>query len=285
MANGAWFSTFSSSSVNFLPAGVSDHSPVLVTIMAAEARPRRFSFLNCWTTMPGYHALVQDKWDLSVTGSSFYKFLARLKNVRAGLHAFHKSNTSGIQVKLSLAKSSLEASSLALNGQPTCPILQRNHRDALHSHLKLKQAEISILSQKAKADGIINNDSNTQAFYARIKARHQSQVISEITDHQGVHRTGSAHIVEGFLSFYQHLLGNSIEVQALESTIIATGPVISPSAWSNLVRVASNDEIKVALFSIDPQSNPGPDGFSSGFFISSWDLIEADMCGAIREFF
>ncbi|KAK9740129.1 hypothetical protein RND81_03G013800 [Saponaria officinalis] len=85
MVNGSWQTNFSSTSVIFLPAGVSDHSPTWVTILADIFRPRRFSFLNCWIFMPGYHDLIQDSWAIPVTGSAIYKLLARLKNVRIGL--------------------------------------------------------------------------------------------------------------------------------------------------------------------------------------------------------
>ncbi|KAK9713361.1 hypothetical protein RND81_06G022500 [Saponaria officinalis] len=285
MVNGAWLSKFSLSSSLFLPVGVSDHSPVLVAIMAAAARPRRFSFLNCWITMLGYHALIQDKWAILVSGSSFYKLLARLKNVRYGLYDFHISSTSGFQHRLSLAKDALEVSSNALKGQYTCPILLQQHRDVLSSYLKLKKADISMLSQKAKADGIINNDSNTQVFYARIKERHQSQVIGEIVDHHGVQKIGYTQVIDGFLCFYQHLLGNSVEVQALDMSVITADPCVSCPDWPSLTKTPCDDEIKTTLLSIDPQSSPGADGFSSGFFISSWDLIGPDLCRAVKEFF
>ncbi|KAK9683531.1 hypothetical protein RND81_10G148300 [Saponaria officinalis] len=47
MASGSSLTKFPSTSVHFLPAGVSDHSPTLVTILAEDIRPHRFSFLNC----------------------------------------------------------------------------------------------------------------------------------------------------------------------------------------------------------------------------------------------
>ncbi|KAK9668456.1 hypothetical protein RND81_13G061900 [Saponaria officinalis] len=131
MVNGTWLTSFSLSSVLILPAGVSDHSLVLVSIMPVETRPHRFNFLHYWINMPGYHGLVKDKWSIPATGSSFSKLLMHLRNVREGLRNFHKSHTSGIQKRLSLAKAALDASNLALAGHHTCPILLQHHRDAL----------------------------------------------------------------------------------------------------------------------------------------------------------
>ncbi|KAL0433540.1 UNVERIFIED_CONTAM: hypothetical protein Slati_2688300 [Sesamum latifolium] len=44
-------------------------------------------------------------------------------------------------------------------------------------------------------------------------------------------------------------------------------------------------EIKEALFDINEDSAQGPDGFSSGFFKSTWEVVGEDFCQAIMEFF
>ncbi|KAK9667762.1 hypothetical protein RND81_13G009700 [Saponaria officinalis] len=284
MVNNLWLAKFSSTFANFLPAGVSDHSPTLVTVLAEDLHPHRFSFLNCWSSMPGYHTLVQDCWGKHVTGSAISKLLARLRNVRDGLRSFHKANTLGLHRRLNQAKANLDSCSFSLQTNPSCPILLQNHQVAFSSYLKLKQAEISMLAQRAKADKIINNDSNSHVFHARIKERYHTQVIGDIVDHNGVHRSGSAQVVEGFLSFYQHLLGTSVAVHDLDS-YISEAPFVNPSDWSGLTGEVQVEEVKSALFSIDVNSSPGFDGFSSGFFISSWHLIGIDLCSAIKEFF
>nr|GEX00064.1 hypothetical protein [Tanacetum cinerariifolium] len=53
----------------------------------------------------------------------------------------------------------------------------------------------------------------------------------------------------------------------------------------NLVRIISNEEIKLALFDIDGNKAPGPDGFSSQFFKDSWSVVGDDVCKAVRDFF
>ncbi|GKE70792.1 RNA-directed DNA polymerase, eukaryota, reverse transcriptase zinc-binding domain protein [Tanacetum coccineum] len=52
-----------------------------------------------------------------------------------------------------------------------------------------------------------------------------------------------------------------------------------------MFRDVSNDEIKAALFDIDDNKAPGPDGFTSRFFKASWEIIGKDFCYAIKEFF
>jgi len=45
------------------------------------------------------------------------------------------------------------------------------------------------------------------------------------------------------------------------------------------------DEVKNALFSIDSNKTPGPDGFGAGFFKNYWNIVTKDMSNCILNFF
>ena len=49
--------------------------------------------------------------------------------------------------------------------------------------------------------------------------------------------------------------------------------------------VPSCTEIKGVVFSMSPDSAPGPDGFTGHFFQACWDFIENDICSAVKAFF
>lgn len=44
-------------------------------------------------------------------------------------------------------------------------------------------------------------------------------------------------------------------------------------------------EVRAAVFSINPDKAPGPDGFSVGFYQSFWDVIGEDIYKDIHNFF
>ncbi|XP_042486579.1 probable receptor-like protein kinase At2g23200 [Macadamia integrifolia] len=46
-----------------------------------------------------------------------------------------------------------------------------------------------------------------------------------------------------------------------------------------------NDEIRRAVWELDPDSSPGLDGFSSAFFRRCWLTVEVEVCNAVRQFF
>ena len=47
----------------------------------------------------------------------------------------------------------------------------------------------------------------------------------------------------------------------------------------------THEEIKKAMFSIDENKAPGPDGLSSLFFKAAWSIIGSDVVEAVTSFF
>ncbi|GJV27544.1 putative RNA-directed DNA polymerase [Tanacetum coccineum] len=52
-----------------------------------------------------------------------------------------------------------------------------------------------------------------------------------------------------------------------------------------MVRLVSHEEIKAALFSMEDDKAPRPDGFSSKFFKASWSVVGPEFFKAIQDFF
>ncbi|XP_074314006.1 uncharacterized protein LOC141649210 [Silene latifolia] len=161
LTNPGWSNQFPATSVNFMPAEVSDHSPVLVTVFKDAYTGSRFSFLNCWTLHPDYHSTVIAAWEAPVQGSNTYKFFSKLKVVKAGLKSLHKQHYSNIAQRVCSAKEKLHQCQLAIQGDPLSVALLDQERSLLDLYIKLKKAEGNILKQKAKLEHISHNDSST----------------------------------------------------------------------------------------------------------------------------
>ncbi|GFS35680.1 hypothetical protein Acr_00g0041440 [Actinidia rufa] len=75
------------------------------------------------------------------------------------------------------------------------------------------------------------------------------------------------------------------DYQKLDLGSIVEGNMVSDDQARNLTHTVTDEEIKDALFSIGEDKAPRPDGYSSCFFKKTWDIIGADVCAAIKEFF
>ncbi|KAK9756010.1 hypothetical protein RND81_01G066800 [Saponaria officinalis] len=198
LINGNWMSRFPSSFAKFYPAGISDHSPTVVSIFADKVWKPRFSFLNCWMLEPGYHNLVITAWDTSVYGSPFHRLFAKLRGVRKELQKLHKVGFSSIQGRIAQSKHELERCQTALQGQPMCSTL-------------IQQEKEFMLRQRAKMENIVHSDSSSKVFY------------TQITDHNGQLRRGLEQVAEGFIDYYSYLLGTTTQTIDLDRDFIAQG--------------------------------------------------------------
>ena len=54
---------------------------------------------------------------------------------------------------------------------------------------------------------------------------------------------------------------------------------------TNLTRIVTKHEIKTALFSMNPNKAPGPDGMTPLFFQKFWSIVKSDVVQAIQRFF
>ncbi|PNX90569.1 ribonuclease H, partial [Trifolium pratense] len=52
-----------------------------------------------------------------------------------------------------------------------------------------------------------------------------------------------------------------------------------------MTMLPSHDEIKAAVFALNKDSAPGPDGFGAFFFQHYWDIVKFDVFNAVLEFF
>nr|GEV85333.1 reverse transcriptase domain-containing protein [Tanacetum cinerariifolium] len=129
-------------------------------------------------------------------------------------------------------------------GEKECSIL-RDYGEAMKEEEKL-------LFQKAKIKWLSMGDRNNAFFHRGLKSRYSRNRISVIHDDRGTRFEGD-----------QTLCKNDADI---------------------MVRDISNSEIKKAMFVIDDNKAPGPDGYTSHFFKKSWDILGDEMCKVVREF-
>lgn len=60
---------------------------------------------------------------------------------------------------------------------------------------------------------------------------------------------------------------------------------IPAEAHVDLVAILTDEEIRGALFEMDPNKAPGPDGLRGIFFRSYWQTVQKDVIDIVREFF
>ncbi|CAA0805658.1 DNAse I-like superfamily protein [Striga hermonthica] len=150
---------------------------------------------------------------------------------------------------------------------------------------KLLDNETKFLKQRSRIKWCNEGDANTAFFHACISQKKKKNHISSLMDAAGNQVSDASGIKSILLNYYKELLGSHATSAPLRPSVLAAGPRVPEDDCINLCEPISDMEIRTAMFSIDSDSSPGPDGFSSKFFKSSWHIVGPHIIQAVRNFF
>nr|KAJ0201063.1 hypothetical protein LSAT_V11C600298600 [Lactuca sativa] len=154
----------------------------------------------------------------------------------------------------------------------------------LQSFLNARREEENYLKQRAKVHWLKEGDSNTAYFHKVVKGKINRNRIETILDGNGNWKEGDE-AFKVIVDYFEEFLG-------VEHDVI---PILRPDDLDfrkldnqqalDMIKDVTDEEIKAALFDIDDDKAPGPDGFSSKFFKKAWMIVGSDFCFAVKEFF
>ncbi|KAK9666724.1 hypothetical protein RND81_14G206500 [Saponaria officinalis] len=281
LANQSWF-LHVPSTVAFIPAGVSDHASILLTVASPAVLHRPFRYLNCWSLSTGFSEIVRSAWQVPVHGGHIFSLFSKLRNLRWSLKSIHVAEFRGLTKRVADAKVRLSECQSLLYDYPVNQLLLAQEKALMQTYKALKNAEMRMLAQKAKVQHLQLSDANTKYFYASIAARKTRNTIGAIDDMHGQLCHGHDKVTSAFMEFYTNLLGSTEEVVSPPTDLFSCNILQHPDHLNADVSVY---EIQSALSSIDRNKSPRIDGFSSGFFKDSWATTGQDFVAAVQEFF
>lgn len=144
--------------------------------------------------------------------------------------------------------------------------------------------ELQFWQQKARVKWLKDGDANTQYFHSLVKCKRTQLRIQQIRNSEGLLLTDQDEIMASTVEFYTTLFAR--EATSNHSAILSHIPSIL-TAQDNLMLTGllTESEVKTAVWSLDPHSAAGPDGFHGHFYRSCWNVIHSDVFKAVQEFF
>ncbi|KAK1298658.1 hypothetical protein QJS10_CPB14g01525 [Acorus calamus] len=120
MGNQPFITAFPHSLVEYLPPGISDHSPLkLVCEPSYPSGPKPFKYFEAWETHPSFMNTVQEAWKADFSGNPLFQFVRKLANVKKTLKVWNKDVFGPIQFNLSITKKDLADAQIALQLHPS----------------------------------------------------------------------------------------------------------------------------------------------------------------------
>ncbi|KAG7537667.1 Ribonuclease H domain [Arabidopsis suecica] len=274
LANCSWFEAFPAGRCEYLRFEGSDHRP-LVTFLDDSIRKNKgaFRFDRRLTDNEEIRCIVDQAWKSHQEDS----VLGKLNRCRAQIIKWTKAQNANSSKLIKEAQEALEG---ALSASSPDQSLISTYTSSLE---KLYREEELFWRQRSRIQWLQSGDRNSAFFHAATRARRAINNVSVIEDDYGHEFHDEDQIAQTISTYYQAIFtagprsSNHVVEEALE-------PKVTLEMNSQLTVTPTQLEIKEAVFSIHPDKAPGPDGFSSGFYQSFWDIIGEDVCMDIRSF-
>ncbi|GJY85462.1 RNA-directed DNA polymerase, eukaryota, reverse transcriptase zinc-binding domain protein [Tanacetum coccineum] len=163
---------------------------------------------------------------------------------------------------------------------PSNKVLREEESSILLMYNDAMCDEEQLLFQKAKIKWLSMGDRNNEFFHRVVKSRNHRNRVNAIHDEDGSRFKGD-HVAAQFVKYFQNFLGKNVPVCKIDDMGVLFKNKLGPDEAEFMVRDVSNKEINQAIFLIDDNKAPGPDGFSAYFYKKAWDIIGNDICSAI----
>ncbi|KAL9689317.1 hypothetical protein QQ045_009701 [Rhodiola kirilowii] len=283
MGNEAWINSFANASAVFLPPGISDHCPVMVSWGEESRKKSSFRYCNFWEDLEGYQAKVSQCWNSSWNCRNLFTFQAKLKCMKVMMKSQFVKCTRGMDKRVEEMRKELGEAQQLVENYPGDQALIQKEQDLVKDFRKLKEHQILFYQQKSKIQWLQEGDSNSKFYHSFLKGCRSKNNISLVKGADGCIHTDLRSIKSEFVNYFKSILAESKTCRPIESSVIQRGNVIADSQCRPLIAEATDVEIWLALARIRSDKSPGLDGFSASFFRKNWNLIGKEFCAAVRH--
>jgi len=228
--------------------------------------------------------VVRNCWNTNIIGCPMFVLSEKLKLLKAALKQWNKDTFGNVNDQVLTAKQNLDNIQDEIDTLGPTDNLMLQEKNA---QIKLEQAlniEEILWQQKSKVKWHCDGDRNTAYFHRVAKIKSASSLITSlnlgdtvITDTKEI----SEHIINHFSTLFNNT-SNTCDNGLVDEVI---PHLITDRINSMLTLLPSEDEIFQAIFSLNKDSAPGPDGFGALFFQTYWSIIKLDVTKAVLQFF
>jgi hypothetical protein len=155
----------------------------------------------------------------------------------------------------------------------------------------LKERLVSLLREeeikwyeRAKVKTLLEGDANTWFFDLVANGKHRKELIYRLEDDNGV-AVSFDRLKCHITNYYQNLFGipEQTEITLMEYQIHGI-PQVSDEENEILIADFTKNEVREAVFQMEHNKSPGPNGFPAEFYQVFWGVIKDDLLAMFHDF-
>ncbi|VFQ70656.1 unnamed protein product [Cuscuta campestris] len=251
--------------------------PAILRIVDSYESTREFD-CHAWTGVRS-----KEYWDSSPRTGGMSGLAYKLKGLKAILSKWNKEHFGDIFKDV--IKNELKAAKAQklFEDYPTEDNRTASNLASAELIISLNR-ELGYWKQKANIKWMKDGDCNSKFFHSYVKGKRCKLSIRSIVDSSGKILNTQEDISGEAVKFYKESFS---QVSYPETNLISSfiPKVINDHDNLSICYLPTEEEIKKAVWELNPDSAAGPDGFNGHFFRTFWDIIKRDVILACLEFF
>lgn len=204
-------------------------------------------------------------------------FASKISNFRHEIARWRKNNPPFGREKIAELQKALEE----VQGDDS-----RTQEDILDVSRKLHDAyrdEEDYWQQKSRNMWHTVGDTNSTFFHALTKQRRSKNIIIGLHNAGGQWITEEKEIEKVAVDYFQDLFLSTVPTD-FENFLSEIPVSITEQMNNRLTALATEEEVRRALFMMHPEKAPGPDGMTALFFQHAWHIIKGDVLEFVNTF-
>jgi hypothetical protein len=157
-------------------------------------------------------------------------------------------------------------------------------KSAQYSLDKALERQEEFWREKARINWHLKGDRNTAFFHSITKIKNTNKLISSLKHNNEV-ITDTSLLAHHVVNYFKNVFCTnfSLQDQLLVDEVIPN--LVSDSVNALLTMLPSYEEIKNAVFSLNKDRAPGPDGYGAFFYQTYLEIIHQDVFNDVLQFF
>jgi hypothetical protein len=275
-----WEQKFPMVSVRALTRAGSDHTPILIDAgsQAHFGNKIRFTFELSWLEQEGFHEMVAAEWAAGPVGKTpIQTWQNKIRHLRRFLRGWAKNLSGKYKREKECLLAIIDALDIKAESAPLSPNERNDLKTANEKLNKLRRDEEIKWAQRAKVKYIQEGGDNTKYFHLIANGKHRKKKIFQLEQDEGT-IVGDDNLKTYITEYYKKLFGNPEPSSVtLDENRTADIPQLSANENALLTMNYSIDEIHKAVFQMEHNKSPGPDGFPAEFSQHFWEVIKKDL--------
>jgi len=236
--------------------------------------PLPFKYSPLWNENAAAKDLIQHTWQQHVEGSSGYIWERKIKNVKHALKDWVKTHYKEPENEKREAKAKLEElhSTMEKRGYQQA---DKNHEEKLYNQLyHIRREEEQKWRMKSRQLWLKGRDRNTTFFHKQTTIQKIRNNITYIIDSEGNQQIRQGAIKQAASDHYRELLTENGEEEDYTDLLQYLPNKIITEINDSLNKEIEEEEIRGAIWALQPDKAPGPDGFLICFYRAHWETIK-----------